>query len=158
MVLQEFSRKVSPLPLQYSEILGTDISSSVLFLAVAGRYDQISMSRGMPHDMRDRYFSNSGMLWKLNDKIRRMVVFKRMNLQDDFSPLGRFDVIFCRNVLIYFSDAFKRQLLSRFAEILNPAGYFFVGASESMNVYTNRFVMINQNRHLYYQVNKEVRT
>jgi chemotaxis protein methyltransferase CheR len=157
MTLQEFSRKVSVLPLQCTEIIGTDISPSVLFLAIAGRYDQISMSRGMPQDIRDRYFTNTGKTWVLGDTIRKMVTYKKLNLQDDFSALGKFDVIFCRNVLIYFSDTFKRRLFDRFADLLNPEGIFFLGASESAGNYSNRFSMITQNKHIYYQIGKEIR-
>ncbi len=157
MMLQEFCRKNSVLPLSCTEIIATDISPTVLFLAIAGRYDQIAMSRGMPLDIRDRYFTNSGKFWVLNDKIRKMVTYKKLNLQDDFSSLGRFDVLFCRNVMIYFSDAFKRQLFSRFCNVLNPEGFFFLGASESVSNYSDRFTMISDNKHIYYQLGREVR-
>jgi chemotaxis protein methyltransferase CheR len=155
MVLHEFARKNSVLPLQCTEITGTDISSTVLFLAVAGRYDQIAMSRGMPQDIRDRYFVNSGKLWVLNDKIRKMVTYKKLNLQDNLSTLGKFDIVFCRNVMIYFSDAFKRELFSRIVSILNPGGILFLGASESVSNYSDRFTMVTNNRHIYYQLGKE---
>jgi chemotaxis protein methyltransferase CheR len=158
MTLHEFCRKNSVLPLSSTEIVSTDISPTVLFLAIAGRYDQIAMSRGMPQDIRDRYFIKSGKVWILNDKIRKMSTFKKLNLQDDFSSLGRFDVVFCRNVMIYFSDAFKRQLFTRFASVLNPGAYFFLGASESATSYSDKFTMINDNRHLYYQYGREVRS
>jgi chemotaxis protein methyltransferase CheR len=153
--LQEYARKISAFPLQNTEIIATDISPSVLFLAIAGRYDQISMSRGMPLDIKDRYFTNTGKIWVLSDAIRKMVTFKKLNLQENFIALGKFDIVFCRNVMIYFSDAFKRQLFVRFADILNKEGYLFLGASESMNAYTDRFTMISQNRRIYYQVKKE---
>jgi chemotaxis protein methyltransferase CheR len=155
MVLHEFARKNSVLPLQCTEITGTDISSTVLFLAVAGRYDQIAMSRGMPQDIRDRYFVNSGKLWVLNDKIRKMVTYKKLNLQDNLSSLGKFDIVFCRNVMIYFSDAFKRELFSRFVSILNPGGILFLGASESVSNYSDKFTMVTNNRHIYYQLGKD---
>ncbi|HEX7511029.1 MAG TPA: protein-glutamate O-methyltransferase CheR [Chitinivibrionales bacterium] len=157
MTLQEFSRKVSPQVLQCTEIIATDISPSVLFLAIAGRYDQISMSRGMPQELRDRYFTNSGKVWLLNDKIRKMVTFKKLNLQDDFAQLGVFDVVFCRNVLIYFSESFKRRLFERFAGLLNSGGIFFLGASESVSNYSNRFIMVQDNKHIYYKLDSGVR-
>jgi len=157
MMLHEFSRKNSVLPLSCTEIVATDISPSVLFLAIAGRYDQIAMSRGMPQDIRDRYFTNSGKVWVLGDKIRKMVTFKKLNLQDDFKSLGKFDVIFCRNVMIYFSDTFKKDLFNRFAAIMNPDCIFFLGASESISNYTDKFSMITHNRHIYYQLGREVR-
>jgi chemotaxis protein methyltransferase CheR len=158
ITLHEFCRKNSVLPLSCTEIVSTDISPTVLFLAIAGRYDQIAMSRGMPQEIRDRYFANSGRIWILNDKVRKMSTFKKLNLQDDFSSLGRFDVIFCRNVMIYFSDSFKRQLFNRFASVLNAGGYLFLGASESATSYSDRFTMINDNKHIYYQYGREVRS
>ena len=158
LTLHEFCRKKSAQALSCTEIVSTDISPTALFLAIAGRYDQIAMSRGMPQEIRDRYFANSGKVWILNDRIRKMATFKKLNLQDDFSGLGRFDVIFCRNVMIYFSDAFKRQLFNRFAAQLNPGAYLFLGASESAITYSDKFTMINDNKHLYYQYAREVRS
>jgi chemotaxis protein methyltransferase CheR len=158
ITLHEFCRKNSVLPLSCTEIVSTDISPTVLFLAIAGRYDQIAMSRGMPQDIRDRYFANSGRIWILNDKVRKMSTFKKLNLQDDFSSLGKFDVVFCRNVMIYFSDTFKRQLFNRFASVINPDGYLFLGASESAISYSDKFTMISDNKHIYYKYGREVRS
>jgi chemotaxis protein methyltransferase CheR len=157
IVLQELARKAPSLLAKNTEIIATDISPTVLFLAIAGRYDQISMSRGMPPEIRDRYFTQNGRVWALSDVIRKMVTFKKLNLQDDFVSLGKFDIIFCRNVMIYFSDAFKRQLFVRFADRFSQDGYLFLGASESMINYSDKFTMISQNRRIYYKVNKEVR-
>jgi chemotaxis protein methyltransferase CheR len=157
MVVQEYARKNPSFPLQSAEIVGTDISPTVLFLALAGRFDQIAMSRGMPQNIRDRYFEQNGRLWVLNEKIRKMVTFKKLNLQDDFISLGRFDVIFCRNVMIYFSDVFKRQLFSRFTAVGNPGAYLFLGASESITNYSDKFTMLNNNKHIYYQLGREGR-
>ena len=157
MTLQEYSRKVSVQPLPCTEIVATDISPSVLFLAIAGRYDQLSMSRGMPLELRDRYFTSDGKYWQLQEIVRKMVAFKKLNLQESFASLGKFDIVFCRNVLIYFSDSFKRTLFSRFAETLNPGGILFLGASESISSYTDRFTLMNQGKHLYYQMLPEVR-
>ena len=114
------------------------------------------MLRGMPQDIRDRYFTNSGKLWILSDKIRKMATFKKLNLQDNFLSLGKFDVIFCRNVMIYFSDLFKRDLFSRFAALLNPDGILFLGASESVSNYTTCFTMISENKHIYYQLGRDL--
>jgi chemotaxis protein methyltransferase CheR len=157
MALHEFCRKNSVLPLANTEIIATDISPSVLFLAIAGRYDQIAMSRGMPQEIRDRYFTSSGKVWVLSDKIRKMITFKKLNLQDDFRSFGKFDILFCRNVLIYFSDSFKRDLFNRFAAVMNPDGYFFLGASESASNYSDKFTMLTNNKHIYYQLGREVR-
>jgi chemotaxis protein methyltransferase CheR len=155
IVLQEFSRRIQVLPLARTEIVATDISPSVLFLAAAGRFDTIAMSRGMPSDIRDRYFTCSGRTWIMHDTIRKMVTFKKLNLQDDFSRLGHFDVVFCRNVMIYFSDSFKRHLFSRLSSVLNPGAYLFLGASESAGNYTDKFTSINENKHMYFQFGGE---
>jgi chemotaxis protein methyltransferase CheR len=155
--LQEFNRKNPSLALSNVEITATDISPTVLFLAIAGRYDQISMSRGMTQEIKDRYFSANGKVWMLNDALRKMVVFKKLNLQESFISLGKFDLIFCRNVMIYFSDAFKRQLFTKFVESFNKGGYLFIGASESISNYSDKFTMISKDKRIYYQVNKEAR-
>ncbi|MDD5674978.1 MAG: protein-glutamate O-methyltransferase CheR [Chitinivibrionales bacterium] len=157
LTLREFARKNPGSPLQNAELIATDISPSVLFLAIAGRFDQIAMSRGMPPEIRDRYFTSSGKVWVLNDAVRKMVTFKKLNLQDDFLSLGKFDLVFCRNVMIYFSDTFKRDLFKRIAALTQPGGVLFLGASESAVPYTDQFTMISENRHLYYKLRKEAR-
>lgn len=152
MIIQEFSR-VNPLFHPSSvEIIATDISPSVLFLAKAARYDALSISRGLPDELRNRYFEQSGKVWSLKETIRNMVTFKRLNLQEDFTSLGHFDIVFCRNVLIYFSDNFKRDVLSRIALRLKPDGFLIVGASESVSNYSNIFSMLTYERALYYKV------
>ncbi|OGJ89336.1 MAG: hypothetical protein A2268_08410 [Candidatus Raymondbacteria bacterium RifOxyA12_full_50_37] len=153
MTIEEFARKRSVLPLEYVDIVATDISPSVLFSAMAGRYTGAVMTRGMPDDFRARYFDKAGEVWAIKERIRKMVRFKKFNLQEDFGPLGRFDAIFCRNVAIYFSDEFKRALFKRFAALLRPAGYLVLGASESISGYApNDFRMHTHEKGIYYRV------
>jgi chemotaxis protein methyltransferase CheR len=152
MTALESGRQGSGLRPEHFEILATDISSTVLFLAKLGRYDQIAINRGLTADMRDRYFKSEGRIWKLGDNVRNMVTFKRMNLQESYSWIGSRDIIFCRNVLIYFSEEFKRDIFSRVASLLRPAGFLFVGASESVSSYSGDFAMLKHTRGLYYQV------
>ncbi|HPQ68712.1 MAG TPA: protein-glutamate O-methyltransferase CheR [bacterium] len=135
------------------EILGTDISPSALFLAMAGRYDQISIERGMRADYRDRYFRKQDRVWLLDDRIKKMVTFKKFNLQDSFSALGTFDIIFCRNVAIYFSDDFKQDLFDRMSQALVPGGFFLLGSAESLSGYRTNFTMRDHKGSIYY-VNK----
>ncbi|MFH1147049.1 MAG: protein-glutamate O-methyltransferase CheR [Pseudomonadota bacterium] len=137
---------------EHFEIFATDISPSALFLAMAGRYDQIAMSRGMNERFRDRYFTQRGRVWELDPVIRKRVTFKQMNLQTPFSPLGKFDLIMCRNVAIYFSDTFKRDLFSRMASTLDSRGYFFVGSAESLTGYSDDFELLEHKRGIYYRV------
>ncbi len=133
------------------EIIATDISPTVLFLARAGRFDSIAMSRGMPENIRTRYFTQQGPIWIIDEALRNMVQFRKLNLQESFASLGRLDIIFCRNVLIYFSHAFKRDILDRMARTLGD-GYLILGASESIGGYSDRFQMQSHNRAMYYQV------
>jgi chemotaxis protein methyltransferase CheR len=152
MAVLEYGRRHSLLPWQNLEIVATDISSPVLFLALAGRYDQLSISRGLPPEMLARYFTQSGRVWVLSEKIRSLVRFTKFNLQDNPAGLGRFDVVFCRNVGIYFADASRRVLFSRLADALRPAGSLLVGASESVTNYSAEFKMQKYQNAIYYQV------
>lgn len=155
MTLHEFGRKVSVLPLEYTEIVATDISPSALFLATAARYDKIAISRGLSDDLRNRYFDPSGSVWALKDKIKKMVTFKKFNLQEGFTSLGHFDIIFCRNVAIYFSETFKKDLFRRMAQLLRPDGILFLGASESISGYSTEYRMLTHEKGMYYQVKPE---
>lgn len=136
----------------YFEIVASDISESVLASAKSGIYDSLVISRGLQTDIRDKYFSMDGNLWKVNDNIKKMVSFKKLNLQDSYNTLGKFDIVFCRNVLIYFSDLFKRDILKRIADLLKPSGYLFIGSSESVSNYSNDYNMLSHKKTIYYQV------
>jgi chemotaxis protein methyltransferase CheR len=152
MVIQEFCRTQTTLRPEQVEIVATDISPSVLFMAKLGRYDSIAMNRGMTDTIRERYFEQQERVWVLRESIRKMVNFRLFNLQESFAPLGRFDIVFIRNVLIYFADEFKRSVLHRCAERLQPAGILFLGASESMINFTTDFEMLRHANGLYYRV------
>jgi len=152
MIIREYARKQRSLQPHHVTIVATDISPSVLFLAKAGRYDGLVISRGLPDTMRNAYFKEDGKVWVINDEIKNMVTFKKMNLQEDFAFLGRMDIIFCRNVLIYFAENFKKDILQRVAKLLRPRGYLIVGASESITNYSTEYDMRTHSRALYYQV------
>jgi chemotaxis protein methyltransferase CheR len=152
MIIHEFSRANPLFHPSKVEIIATDISPTVLFLAKAARYDTLSISRGLPDEFRSRYFEQNGKVWLLKDTIKNMVSFKKLNLQEDFSSLGHFDIVFCRNVLIYFSDEFKKDVLNRMASRLKPDGFLIVGASESVSNYSSIFSMLTYERALYYKV------
>jgi chemotaxis protein methyltransferase CheR len=140
-----------PLSPHKIEILATDISSAALAAARSGRYDELAMSRGLNEALKDRYFHKEKEQWVINDTVRSMIRFEKRNLCDDFAAVGQCDIIFCRNVLIYFSDAFKKLLLDRMATLLQPGGCLISGASESVINYSNRFRMLKYKRGLYYQ-------
>lgn len=115
------------------EILGTDISERALEAAQAARYTEYSV-RSLPPIVRQRYFKADGPYWTLDDTIRSMVSFDHHNLKDKVAAkrFGTWDVIFCRNVMIYFDDAMKSQVLRTFADLLAPDGTLFIGHSETI--------------------------
>jgi chemotaxis protein methyltransferase CheR len=152
ITVRELARLAPSLCPTAVKIVGTDISSSALFLAMSGRYDQFAITRGLPEEYKVRYFTQNDRIWVLNNEIKSMVSFKKQNLQDPFDFLGAQDIVFCRNVLMYFSDQFKRDILSRIRRMLNPGGILFVGASESLLNYTGEYRMVRNGKSVWYTV------
>jgi chemotaxis protein methyltransferase CheR len=132
MTIHEYCRRNPGIRPDQFEIVGTDISSSAIFLAKAARYDGLAISRGMRDDLKNRYFTQEGPVWCLRDEVKRMVTFSKFNLQNPPGSLGRFDCVFLRYVAIYFSESFKRRLLHNVARATNAPGYLMVGAVESL--------------------------
>ena len=154
MIVQQYlSRR--PGTLSDVQIVATDISTAVLDEARAGYYDPMQLARGLPEDMKQRYFRRDKAhweeRWQVVDEIRRRVRFTLANLQASYASLGKFDVIFCRNVLIYFSSDSKKDILARMADALNPQGYLFLGASESISQYSDAFDMVRCARGVVYR-------
>jgi chemotaxis protein methyltransferase CheR len=114
------------------EILGTDLSDQVLDKARKGIYSQFEVQRGLPTPMLLRHFNQIGDSWQISETMRSKATFRQMNLLADYTPLGRFDIIYCRNVLIYFDAARKMDILGRMTRILAPDGFLTLGASESL--------------------------
>ncbi|MFZ1990103.1 MAG: protein-glutamate O-methyltransferase CheR [Alphaproteobacteria bacterium] len=114
------------------DILGTDISPVVLEKARSGVYSQFEVQRGLPIQQLVRHFNQEGEIWRINADLRGMVRYRELNLLDEFSALGHFDLIFCRNVLIYFDRDTKTDILERLAKTLMPDGYLMLGAAESI--------------------------
>lgn len=131
------------------EILGTDISERCLEKAKAGIYTQFEVQRGLPVQFLMKHFKKEGENWKISDQIRSAVRYRSMNLLDDFRALGRFDVIFCRNVLIYFDAPTKKRILDRMATQVEPPGYLLMGAAETTLGITDVFKPVNNSRGLY---------
>src|SRR6476661_3819758 len=109
------------------EIVGTDLSQEVLEKSKAGIYSQFEVQRGLPIQLLVKYFTQIGELWQISSEIRGMVQHKQLNLLQDFSHLGKFDVIFCRNVLIYFDQDTKIKIFDRLAKALEPDGVLALG-------------------------------
>lgn len=126
------------------EIVAGDISPTMLSNAQRAEYDSLAMSRGLSSDYKSRYFSQTGEdTWQVNPDIRRRVSFQTLNLMSSYSAQGKFDIIFCRNVLIYFDQALKQDILRRFHACLNPGGTLFLGASEGITGVEDYYEMIN---------------
>ncbi len=133
------------------EILGTDIASSAVAAAQAGQYDRIAMGRGLDPDRRRRYFVDDGRYCRIADEVKRLVTFREFNLQESFMSLGRFDIVLCRNVAIYFSDAFKRELYKKIHGVLAPEGSLFLGSSESISAYSTDYDLLDHKGGIYYR-------
>ena len=146
MCLKEMSAAMSGWRI---EILATDLSQEVLEKSKAGIYSQFEVQRGLPIQMLVKYFTQTGELWQLNADIRAMVQHRQLNLLQDFSHLGTFDVIFCRNVLIYFDQDTKIGIFDRLARVLEPDGVLALGASESVVGISDAFRPYPDKRGLY---------
>jgi chemotaxis protein methyltransferase CheR len=131
------------------DILGTDLSNEVLEKAKAGVYSQFEVQRGLPIQMLVKYFVQTGETWQISSDIRAMVQYRSLNLLHDFSALGPFDVIFCRNVLIYFDQQTKVNVLERCAKLLEPDGFLVLGAAETVVGLTDTFKPSTDRRGLY---------
>jgi chemotaxis protein methyltransferase CheR len=137
-------------------ILGTDISDSAIQVASLGWYAKHEIQRGMKPQMLTKYFVEQKGGWKVKDQIRAMAQFQKRNLLQPFNGIGPFDIIFCRNVAIYFDPPHRRDLFLRLAERLTPDGYMLVGSSESLIDLGPRFMPKNHCRATYYQPNMPV--
>nr|NIR93651.1 protein-glutamate O-methyltransferase CheR [Gammaproteobacteria bacterium] len=113
-------------------ILATDISNRVLEQARKGTYEPLALKRGMADERLNQHFIRQPEgSWEIKPKIRESVEFRSINLKDNFMTLGKFDVVFCRNVLIYFSSQLQQQILTNIHRVLKPGGYLFLGGSET---------------------------
>ncbi|HMK80233.1 MAG TPA: protein-glutamate O-methyltransferase CheR [Xanthobacteraceae bacterium] len=146
MCLKEMKDKVAGWRV---DILGTDLSTEVLEKAKAGVYSQFEVQRGLPIQMLVKHFTQTGDTWQISPEIRAMVQYKPLNLLADFSHLGNFDVVFCRNVLIYFDQETKIGVLNRIARMLEADGFLVLGAAETVVGLTEAFKPLQDRRGLY---------
>ena len=114
------------------QIIGTDISEAILQEAKQAVYSEAALARGLDNATKARYFRKDYDGYALNADVCQLVRFQQFNLLKSFTALGRFDLIFCRNVLIYFSEPVKRDILTRMADCLEPGGYLFLSSTEAM--------------------------
>jgi chemotaxis protein methyltransferase CheR len=131
------------------ELIATDLSNDVLEKARQGIYSQFEVQRGLPIQLLIKYFSQAGDMWQIAPEIRAMVKFQQFNLLSDLSRLGMFDLIFCRNVLIYFDQETKISLLNRLSQMIAADGYLVLGAAETVIGLTDSFKVAPDLRSLY---------
>ncbi len=131
------------------DIIATDLSQEVLEKSKAGLYSQFEVQRGLPIQMLVKYFKQNGEFWQINPDIRAMVQHRQLNLLQHFSHLGTFDIIFCRNVLIYFDQPTKTAIFERMSRIIEPDGVLALGAAESVVGITDTFKPYPDRRGMY---------
>lgn len=149
MVLQDTLGNTSNYNIQ---LLGTDISDQAIARASYGVFSRMEVERGLPMEKLQRYFSAVDKGWKVRDEIRALASFRKLNLMDDFTGLGRFDIIFCRNVAIYFTEADKIKLFSKLGRSLEPDGALIIGSTESLTGLCPQFESMRYLRSVFYRL------
>ncbi len=153
--IEEYKRRNPGRLMAGERILATDISPSSLAAAREGVYQQLAIRRGMNDQHLKSYFEQADAdRWRIRQEIRNRVDFRPQNLKQSFSLLGKFDIIFCRNVLIYFSADLKVDILKRMHASLNPGGYLMLGASEAMNNLGDYYEMVQCHPGIVYRAKK----
>lgn len=133
------------------KLLGTDISDAAIAQASYGRYNKFEISRGLTPPKIKRYFNQDGDYWRVRDELRAMAVFKKLNLTEPFFGLGKFDIVLCRNVAIYFTAEERTRLYEKIAGVLEPDGYLMIGSTESLTNDTTLFEPQKYLRAVFYQ-------
>ncbi|MBI3446714.1 MAG: protein-glutamate O-methyltransferase [Magnetospirillum sp.] len=146
MVLKEEGAKLAGWKI---EILGTDISTEMLEKAKAGLYSQFEVQRGLPIQLLVKYFKKTAEMWQIDPAIRGMVQFREYNLLHDLKPLGQFDVVFCRNVLIYFDQPTKTRVLENMSRVMPDDGFLYLGGAETVLGISDKFKPIPDQRGVY---------
>ena len=139
------------------DVLATDLSQEMLDRARAGEYSQLEVNRGLPATTLVRHFERSGLGWRISPAIASQVQFRQLNLMRPFPPMGRFDVVFLRNVLIYFDLPTKRDILRRVRQVLAPDGHLFLGAAEMTMGVDDAWERVPAGRSSVYRIREELR-
>src|SRR5690606_1883870 len=146
MILQEFGAKLADWRI---DLVATDLSTEILDKAKAGLYSQFEVQRGLPVQLLVKHFAKEGERWRISPEIKRMVSYRIFNLLDDPAPLGQFDVVFLRNVLIYFDQPTKAKVLARVARQMAPDGFLYLGGAETVLGITDKFQVLPGERGIY---------
>lgn len=140
------------------ELVATDLSEEMLTRSRKGEYSQLEVNRGLPATTLVRHFERAGLNWRINQSIRERVEFRQLNLTRPFPPMGRFDVVFLRNVLIYFDLPTKRDVLKRVRQVMAPDGHLFLGAAEMTMGVDDAWERVPAGRSSVYRIREEQRT
>ncbi len=146
ILLKELGAKLSGWKI---DIVGTDISHDILKKASDAQYSQFEVQRGMPIQLLLKYFDKTDESWKLKDEVRRMVQFKYLNLLGNINNLGKFDIVFCRNVLIYFDAPTKSSVLKSISKLMPDDGMLFLGGAETVLGVSDNFKPVPGKRGVY---------
>jgi chemotaxis protein methyltransferase CheR len=131
------------------EIVGTDLSRDALDRAKLGAYSQFEVQRGLPITLLVKYFKQEGDHWVISPDLKTNITFRELNLLSDFTSLGTFDVVFCRNVLIYFDQPTKAKILDKISRMIPPDGVLYLGGAETVLGVTEKFAPMPQQRGIY---------
>ena len=143
MTIDEYERSSPSQPKTAIQIVATELSGAMLAASKAAEYDSLAIARGLSSERLQRYFDvKSPGRWVVKPAVRSRVELRVQNLLDSYAVLGKFDVVFCRNVLIYFSADVKKDILKRIHATLKPGGYLFLGASEALNGLPELYQMV----------------
>jgi chemotaxis protein methyltransferase CheR len=143
MMVEEYKRQAMGNLARQVQIVATDLSSTVLDQAKRGEYDKLSVMRGLSAERLERYFDNPNpATWRVKGFVKERIDFRSLNLMDSYAALGKFDIVFCRNVLIYFNADLKRQILQKIHASLKPQGILFLGSSEGLAGAADLFEMV----------------
>lgn len=134
------------------EILATDISTTVLQKAKSGKYDSVTITRGLDDSYKEKYFEKEGSVWSVKPQIANSVRFEQFNLQNSFHRFDKFDVVFCRYVIIYFSDKLKAEVINKLTSALKPEGVLFIGSSELLNTKRDKLELKQYQNGVYYEL------
>lgn len=157
MCIDNYLRKnnITDIKLTDFEFIATDISTNVLEIAKKGIYDSISIKRGLDLEYRELYFKKEGHVWVVADFIKNKVKFEQFNLRNSFMFMGKFDLVLCRYVLIYFSKDFRKEVLEKMTRAINKEGYFIIGTSEIYYDMDYLFEKKSYNEATYYMLKEE---
>jgi len=145
--------EINVTPTNYNiKLFGTDISDAAIAKASYGKYNKFEIARGLDQKRLYKYFTQEKDSWRIKDQLRAMTQFKKLNLMKPFIGLGKFDIVLCRNVMIYFTSEDRRKIYNNIAKVLEPDGYLLIGSTESLANDSDLFVPKRYLKSVFYQL------